>query len=141
MTTINVDDQTAIDETNGTAWVEWGEGLPTIIWQERLRFHKDYARDLGYRLRNKNLPRKVERELRRLLGTDYGCVVSWGDKHKWLKFEVWPVANLDPTMEQDKAYTEILWPAITTMFNVTDPGTFNSPYLFTEIMREGPLNN
>lgn len=140
METINVDDQTVIDGTGGTAVVEWGEGLPMIIWQERLHFHKTHAQLLGRRLRNKNLPRKVGRELRNLLGEDYDCAVSWsewGDDREWLEFGVWPVADLDPEMPQDKAYFEVLWPAIATLFNVTDPGTFNSPYLFTNLTREG----
>jgi hypothetical protein len=131
-------DCTEIEDTCGSARIEWADSNPMIIWQESLRFHTERL-DEGesFPLWN-GFPGIVESELQRLLGSDFACSVRWSDWDEtdgfdWLEFSVWPVLDLNPEMAQEGAFNDHLWPAIATLFNVTDPGTFGSEYLFANL--------
>lgn len=140
---IAVDDQTPIEDTHGDAVVEWAGGSPMIIWQENLRFHTEILQP-GMTLGDEQtLPGRVQHELERLFKTagiaeDFAVSVRWSDwdddgGFEYLELNVWPTVDLDPEMEQDVCYSTVLWPAIATLHNVTDPGTFGVEYLFSRI--------
>ena len=138
MATINVDDQTSIEDTYGTAVIEWGEANPMIVWNECMMFHEERLDEGETFGDDKELPALVQRELIPLLGDDFAVSVEWSDwdnnedGYAYLQISVWLKLDLDPAMEQDEAFN-LLWPAIATLHNVTDPGTFNSPYLFSSL--------
>lgn len=130
-----------IDETHGQAWVEWNESRPTIIWNEHLKFHHELAMKYGERRGADTISQwshgALSRRLRRLLPDQFACWVSssdWDDEdgYSFLTFSVWlslDGGHIPEDTSLSDAYDK-LWPAIATLFNVTDPGTFNSEYLF-----------
>ena len=132
-----------IPDTYGLAWVEWNTGDPVIVWTEPLGFHLERAGlDKGHD--TSHLPESAESWLSGHLNTLYGAgrftvSVSWSDweddRGPVLEVTVGMESKLDPQTPVPTAYGA-LWPAIATLFNVTDPGTYNSPYLFTTLLTE-----
>lgn len=143
---------------------EDGITIPTIVWSDNLRFHMGLLDDdetfedptFEEDPTDSNSPdghftQRVENKLQRLLGDDFKCAVQWSDmdpdvdnageeneiEYYFLEFNVWPTDDsvFTPDMEEEKA-EEYLWDAIATLFNVTDPGTFGSEYLFSGLARK-----
>lgn len=147
-----------IDETHELAWIEWGS-LPTVVWNENLKFHfelrwpdpAERAQQLA-EVRaligiNDRL-RAFNKYLNTLLPQNFTSLVQWAklpdeDGYPYLELAAWrtkfkPMPRLGinwtpdwmplDTTEED-AFNR-LWPVIATLFNITDPGTYNSPYLF-----------
>lgn len=124
------------------SYVEWGdngEARPVITWNENLRFHIDLFGDT-LDVTSDNFITRVSRELNRLLPDGFTGMVEWaeggddGDSPD-LTFYVRLTADegrLPLDTDADEAMA-ILWPAIATLFNITDPGTFGSEYLFTGV--------
>ena len=131
------DSSTYIDDTFGQGRVEWNYGRPVIHWSESMKFHVELLRE-GETLNADadDFTDRVQAALRVLL-PDFEVEVDWSDADDngfpvlWI--QVWLSNKLPLETTQDHAWN-LLWPAIATLFNVTDPGAFNSPYLFTALI-------
>lgn len=61
--------------------------------------------------------------------------------HTFCDTSEYPHIIISVTYNGDRELTddnieEVYWPAYATLMNITDPGTFNSPYVFADVMRE-----
>lgn len=157
-------DCTFIEETYNNGRIEWssndGITTPTIVWSDNMRFHMSLLDDdetFDDDCTNTDTPftQAVEIKLQRLLGTEYDCCVQWSDmdddvdnegeeyetRFPWIEYTVWRKDDsvFTPEMEEEDAY-DYLWPAIATLFNVTDPGTWNCEYLYAGLARKKAMN-
>ncbi len=130
---------------NVIARIDWSEDpmtrecAPVITWEEHMKFHSErlgWAETLGD---TETIPQRVEDVLHGLFdGGDFQVHVSWSDAddvdgYPFLTIEIYPVLN-SAWDEDSDAVEGLLWPAIATLINVTDPGTWNSPYLFEDLV-------
>lgn len=139
----------SIDGSSGNAYIEWGCGQlqPMIVWNEWMQFHcslearceDDELTAIEVRDRiedpSSGFIAHTERELKRMLPAGFEATVEWSewddqDEFPFIQLMVWRAEDMSPDTTEEDAFN-LLWPAIATLFNITDPGTFNSPYLFT----------
>lgn len=133
------DDCLPVDDTPGMR-VEVGQGWPMIVMDESLTFHLDRAADLGGRIdiASDGFLARLQTELDGMLPDGFAAKVSWSpcdgpDDVPFVQIEAWlPEDQFNAAMTVQQAY-DLLWPGIATLINITDPGTFNSPYLYAGV--------
>lgn len=134
-----------IDGTYGGAKIQWEEdSAPILEWNEGLRFHSGLMGEGDSNIflnPSREFLYKVQERLKELLPDRYSVFVEQSDwdyeeeGYPHILISVWLTDK--PNVEDwegldDEQIFDLHWPAIATLFNVTDPGTFNSPYLFAE---------
>lgn len=141
-----------IDQTFGNAFIQWNDDIPPILeWNEGLFFHWELSEKyddgmfpFDFLNVDEDFLEAIQKYLKELLPDKYNVGVAVSDQEDYaevddevfivpcLKFEVWIPEQDDAGWEgkDDEEIFELFWPAVATLFNVTDPGTFNSPYLF-----------
>ena len=159
------DDMTPIEDVYGGS-IEWGDQYcgPSVVFNENLRFHAElFAQydddETGEEVKNRLqddddfLPR-LTAELSKHIPDGFDSFVGWSqwdddgggdDEPAWpyIEFTFWLTENdglLPPETTEEEAFNK-LWPAIATFINITDPGTFNCPYLFTGEVMRAPEND
>ena len=133
---------TPVEDTHGYAFIEWADCRPLIVWTEPLRFHYARTVKLGEWRDVEDIqewwPDTLSDKLLKLMPPQYDCYVdSSGEDDGEVSYPILEIGvflkkdngKLDPEMSSAAAF-DMLWPAIATLFNITDLGTFNSPYLF-----------
>lgn len=126
--------------------IEVSDNTAYVYFAEHLQFHQERGLPAGIVDADGDLTdagrARIQARIRALL-TDKtrldASLVSVDESEEQSKFgdETGFVAVLamkvSPTTAVRDFYFDTAWPFVATMINVTDPGTFNSPYLFTDI--------
>jgi len=102
-----------------------------------MQFHNERLDDGEHFGHYSTMATRTQEVLQGLLPVGFECAVQWSDQdeqdgHPFLELTVWCTEEIPGSTPVAAAYG-MLWPAIATLFNITDPGTFNSPYLFSTL--------
>jgi hypothetical protein len=121
--------------------IDRDKDLAVICFVEPLRFHAEHNGNDWAPLVDENgalkldVANRIADRLRDLIKSQ-GHVAVGVDLADYLEHDDEPSFGLEIVTDYQKDETfqhwldRIGWPAIATVINVTDPGTFNSPYLF-----------
>ncbi|MFZ2527645.1 MAG: hypothetical protein WAX14_08330 [Rhodococcus sp. (in: high G+C Gram-positive bacteria)] len=122
--------------------VEVGEGsVISVQFAELLQFHRERGLPAGIVDDDGDLTgngrARIESHLRTLLAAqgsvDPAAVHVDDDLGDDQGFLVVLQTTVPSGTQFHDFYDRTAWPFVATMVNITDPGTFNSPYLFSEI--------
>lgn len=128
------------DDPRVSMEIETG-GTVTVQFAEHLRFHRERGLPAGIVDNKGDLTepgrKRIEEHVRGLLFKESRIDPSAIDVDSYFGdeqgFNVTMRVTVPDSTTVLEFYRDNAWPFIATLINVTDPGTFNKPYLFTDI--------